>query len=58
MLLDLCYDVLIQILEEVRPEDLAACAATCRGFHAFIDKNQRLYRAHYLKQFVSEPHQF
>ncbi|KAF2124087.1 hypothetical protein P153DRAFT_426902 [Dothidotthia symphoricarpi CBS 119687] len=48
-LLDLCYDVLIRILEEINPEDLAACALTSRGFNEFIKKNKRLYKAHYLR---------
>lgn len=51
-LLDLCYDVLIRILEELNPADLAACAATSSGFHEFIKRNKRLYKAHYLKNFV------
>ena len=51
-LLDLCYDVLIRILEEVDPPDLAACAQTSVGFAEFIKKNTRLYKAHYLKTFV------
>jgi hypothetical protein len=51
-LLDLCYDVLIQILEEINPEDLAACAQTSKSFNEFIKKNNRLYKAHYLKNFV------
>jgi hypothetical protein len=51
-LLDLCYDVLIRILEEINPEDLAACAQTSTAFNEFIKKNTRLYKAHYLKNFV------
>jgi hypothetical protein len=51
-LLDLCYDVLIRILEEINPEDLAACAQTSSGFNEFIKKNTRLYKAHYLHNFV------
>lgn len=51
-LLDLCYDVLIRILEEINPEDLAACAQTSSGFNEFIKKNKRLYKAHYLHNFV------
>lgn len=51
-LLDLCYDVLIRILEEINPSDLAACAATSSGFHEFIKRNKRLYKAHYLQNFV------
>ena len=51
-LLDLCYDVLIRILEEINPDDLAACAQTSWGFHEFIKKNTRLYKALYLKNFV------
>lgn len=51
-LLDLCYDVLIRILEEIDPEDIAACAQTSRGFNEFIKKNKRLYKAQYLKNFV------
>jgi hypothetical protein len=54
-LLDLCYDVLIRILEEVNPEDLAACAQTSWGFNGFIKKNTRLYKAHYLHNFVRIP---
>ncbi|KAF2623484.1 hypothetical protein BU25DRAFT_349951 [Macroventuria anomochaeta] len=50
-LLDLCYDVLIRILEEIDPPDLAACAQTSVGFNEFIKKNTRLYKAHYLKTF-------
>ncbi|UPX20517.1 uncharacterized protein EKO05_0010746 [Ascochyta rabiei] len=50
-LLDLCYDVLIRILEEVDAPDLAACAQTSVGFKEFIDKNTRLFKAHYLKIF-------
>ncbi|PSN75125.1 hypothetical protein BS50DRAFT_671357 [Corynespora cassiicola Philippines] len=50
-LLDLCYDVLIRILEELNPEDLAACAQTSWGFRNFINENNRLYKAHYLKTF-------
>jgi hypothetical protein len=51
-LLDLCYDVLIRILEEINPEDLAACAQTSSGFNEFIKKNTRLHKAHYLQNFV------
>jgi hypothetical protein len=51
-LLDLCYDVLMQILEEINPEDLAACAQTSSGFNEFIKKNTLLYKAHYLHNFV------
>lgn len=51
-LLDLCYDVLIRILEEIDPSDLAACAQTSVGFHDFLKRNTRLYKAHYLKTFV------
>ena len=51
-LLDLCYDVLIRILEETDPPDLAACAQTSVGFNEFLKKNTRLYKAHYLKAFV------
>lgn len=51
-LLDLCYDVLIRILEELNPSDLAACAATSSAFHEFIKRNKRLYKAHYLQNFV------
>jgi hypothetical protein len=51
-LLDLCYDVLIRILEEINPEDLAACAQTSNGFNEFMKKNKPLYKAHYLKNFV------
>ncbi|KAF1911944.1 hypothetical protein BDU57DRAFT_551544 [Ampelomyces quisqualis] len=50
-LLDLCYDVLIRILEEINPEDIAACAQTSSGFSNFIKKNKRLYKAHYLQNF-------
>ncbi|OAK96673.1 hypothetical protein IQ06DRAFT_296691 [Phaeosphaeriaceae sp. SRC1lsM3a] len=50
-LLDLCYDVLIRILEELNPSDLAACAATSSAFHEFIKRNKRLYKAHYLQNF-------
>ncbi|KAF2200576.1 hypothetical protein GQ43DRAFT_396099 [Delitschia confertaspora ATCC 74209] len=50
-LLDLFYDVLILILEEVDSADLAACAQTCSGFNSFIKGNTRLFRTHYLKQF-------
>ncbi|KAF2260667.1 hypothetical protein CC78DRAFT_536252 [Lojkania enalia] len=48
-LLDLCYDVLIRILEEIDPKDLAACARASWGFNKFIKENQRLFKAHYLK---------
>lgn len=51
-LLDLCYDVLIRILEEINPEDLAACAQTSSAFHHFIKTNKRLYKAQYLRNFV------
>ncbi|KAF2795068.1 hypothetical protein K505DRAFT_18528 [Melanomma pulvis-pyrius CBS 109.77] len=50
-LLDLCYDVLIRILEEINPEDLAACARTSWGFHNFIKENHSLHKAHYLRRF-------
>lgn len=52
-LLDLCYDVLIRILEEIEPEDLAACARTSLAFNNFVKENTRLYKAQYLKNFVS-----
>ncbi|KAJ4321458.1 hypothetical protein N0V94_002891 [Neodidymelliopsis sp. IMI 364377] len=55
-LLDLCYDVLIRILEEVDPPDLAACAQTSRGFNEFIKKNTRLHKAQYLKT-LDDPRQ-
>jgi hypothetical protein len=51
-LLDLCYDVLIRILEEINPEDLAACAQTSSGFNNFLKQNERLHKAHYLQNFV------
>ena len=51
-LLELYYDVLIKIFAEVEPEDLAALAQTCLGLNDFIRKNERLYKAHYLKNFV------
>jgi hypothetical protein len=51
-LLDLCYDVLIRILEEVEPADLASCAQASTGFNEFIKENTRLHKAHYLKNFV------
>lgn len=51
-LLDLCYDVLIRILEAIDPADLAACSQTSVGFHEFIRKNSSLHKAHYLKTFV------
>ncbi|KAH8695803.1 hypothetical protein GQ44DRAFT_634574 [Phaeosphaeriaceae sp. PMI808] len=50
-LLDLCYDVLIRILEEINPEDLASCAQTSSAFNRFITSNTRLYKAHYLRRF-------
>ncbi|CAI6332056.1 unnamed protein product [Periconia digitata] len=50
-LLDLYYDVLIRILEEVDPVDLASCAQTSRSFYNFIRTNSRLFKTHYLKQF-------
>lgn len=50
-LLDLCYDVLIRILEEIRPEDLAACAQTSKGLHEFVTNNTRLYKLQYLRNF-------
>jgi len=50
--LDLCYDVLIRILEEINPEDLAACAQTSVGFNAFIKENIRLHKTHYLQNLV------
>ncbi|KAF2009714.1 hypothetical protein BU24DRAFT_497283 [Aaosphaeria arxii CBS 175.79] len=50
-LLDFCYDILIRILEEINPEDLAACARTSSGFNNFIKGNQRLYKAHYLRDY-------
>ena len=53
-LLDLCYDVLIRILEEIDPADLAACARTSWGFNHFIRDNHRLHKAHYLRNFVGE----
>lgn len=51
-LLDLCYDVLIRILEEINPEDVAACAQTSHGFNEFIKSSTRLYKAQYLRNFV------
>jgi hypothetical protein len=51
-LLDLCYDVLIRILEEIEPADLASCAQASTGFNEFIKENTRLHKAHYLKNFV------
>lgn len=51
-LLDLYYDVLIRILEEIEPEDIAACAQTSRGFNEFVKKNTRLHKAQYLRNFV------
>lgn len=51
-LLDLCYDVLIRILEEINAEDLACVAQTSSGFNKFIKENTRLYKWHYLRNFV------
>lgn len=53
-LLDLCYDVLIRVMEGVNAEDLAACSMTCWGLNRFIKENQLLYKAHYLKKFVGK----
>ncbi|KAF2735851.1 hypothetical protein EJ04DRAFT_464060 [Polyplosphaeria fusca] len=50
-LLDLCYDILIYILEEVNPADLAHCSRTCWAFNNFIKDNQRLFKAHYLRSY-------
>ncbi|KAF1998556.1 hypothetical protein P154DRAFT_524017 [Amniculicola lignicola CBS 123094] len=50
-LLDLCYDVLIRILEEVEPEDLLSCASTSWAFNNFIKGNKRLFKHHYLKNY-------
>ncbi|KAF2442347.1 hypothetical protein P171DRAFT_392136 [Karstenula rhodostoma CBS 690.94] len=50
-LLDLCYDVLIRILEEIDPEDVGRCAQTSHGFNDFIKQNTRLYKAQYLRNF-------
>jgi hypothetical protein len=52
-LLELYYDVLIKILEEVDPEDLASLAQTSTGLNQFVKGNDRLYKAQYLKNFVS-----
>jgi hypothetical protein len=52
-LLELYYDVLVKILEEVGPDDLASLAQTSTGLNHFIKGNDRLYKAHYLKNFVS-----
>lgn len=54
-LLDLCYDVLIRILEEINPEDLAACAQTSSAFNNFLKQNERLHKTHYLQNFVRSP---
>lgn len=51
-LLELYYDVLIKIFAEVEPEDLAALAQTSLGLCNFIRMNERLYKAHYLRNFV------
>ncbi|CAE7212975.1 hypothetical protein P3342_012465 [Pyrenophora teres f. teres] len=50
-LLDLCYDVMIKILEEINPEDVAACAQASKGFNNFITDNTRLHKTLYLKHF-------
>ncbi|KAJ4349641.1 uncharacterized protein N0V89_008258 [Didymosphaeria variabile] len=50
-LLELYYDVLIKILEEVEPEDLATLAQTSLGFNHFVAGNERLYKVHYLRNF-------
>lgn len=52
-LLGLYYDVLIKILEEIEPEDLAALSQTSQGFNRFVKGNSVLYKAHYLRHFVS-----
>lgn len=51
-LLDLCYDVLIRILEEVEPADLASCSQTSWAFRNFIHNNTLLFKSHYLRNFV------
>ena len=51
-ILDLCYDVLLQILEEINPEDVAACMQTSKGFRDFIRENTRIYKTLYLKNYV------
>lgn len=51
-LLDFCYDVLIRILEEINPADLGACSQTSWAFHNFISNNRRLFKAHYLHNWV------
>lgn len=55
-LLDLCYDVLIRILEEINPEDLAACAQTSTAFNHFMKENTRLYKAQYVRNYVGPSH--
>lgn len=52
-LLDLCYDVLIRILEEIEPSDLARCAQTSSAFNSFIKENVQLHKTQYLRNFVS-----
>jgi hypothetical protein len=52
-LLDLCYDVLMRVLEEIEPEDLAACAQTSWSFNRFLKNNVRLHKAIYLRHYVS-----
>ncbi|KAI1536083.1 ferric reductase [Pyrenophora tritici-repentis] len=50
-LLDLCYDMLMKILEEINPEDVAACAQASKGFNEFVTKNTRLHKSLYVKHF-------
>ena len=51
-LLDLCYDVLIRILEELHPAEITWHRSWAENFNEFLKKNRPLYKTLYLKHFV------
>jgi hypothetical protein len=52
-LLDLCHEVLHDVVSEVQPADLAVLSKSCRALNGYIKGNRLLWRDVFLKHFVS-----
>lgn len=52
-LLDLPYEVLTCIIDQVEPTALASLAGTCKTLHSFIESNPLLYKDIYLSLWVN-----
>lgn len=53
-LLEMCHEVLHDILAEVNPKDLGALLQSCRALHSYIKDNRMLWKDVYLR-FCDDP---